>query len=247
MSADDPMNARPSLEHFEPPSWYFDHPRADVAAVLPDDISGVLDVGCGSGAFLQYLGETRPELSLAGIETEERAADAARAAGLDVRHAAFPDGLTDVPDDIDCVVFNDVLEHLVDPWHALMAAADFVGPDGRLVISLPNLRNLDTLRDLVLRGDFHYRAHGVLDVTHLRFFTMRSARRLLEECGWDVVSEQFTGRLRSRKLVAAGTALGLVVPWIRREGLYRQFILTARPARTRPSSSPHRRPSRNEP
>lgn len=243
----EPADPRPPFERYAPPPWYFDDPRADVAALLPPHITGVLDVGCGSGAFLSAVSASRPTVSVVGIEADAEAADAARTAGLDVRHAAFPDGLDDLPSDIDCVVFNDVVEHLVDPWSALAAAADVVGAGGWLVVSLPNLRNLDTLRELVLHGDFRYRSHGVLDVTHLRFFTQRSARRLLEESGFDVRSIHPIGRLRSRKSNAVATAVGVVVPWLRREGRFRQFVLIATPTRTRPSTDPQRRPSRNQP
>jgi len=83
-------------------------------------------------------------------------------------------------------VCNDVLEHLPDPWTVLRQAHGLLNPGGVVVASIPNLRYFPVLKDLVLRGEFEYQRDGVLDRTHLRFFTRKSIGRLFEDTGYSV-------------------------------------------------------------
>lgn len=82
----------------------------------------------------------------------------------------------------DYVMFGDVLEHLRDPETALREAVRFLRPQGRLLVSLPNIAHNSVLIDL-FNGKFNYRNIGIMDETHLRFFTLDSARRLIERVG----------------------------------------------------------------
>jgi 2-polyprenyl-3-methyl-5-hydroxy-6-metoxy-1,4-benzoquinol methylase len=92
---------------------------------------------------------------------------------------AVPSGMT-----FECVVFNDVLEHMENPWRALELAHGFLAPGGVIVASIPNIRNIRTLFDLVVRGRWEYSDTGVLDRTHLRFFTRREMIALFESQGY---------------------------------------------------------------
>jgi SAM-dependent methyltransferase len=98
----------------------------------------------------------------------------------------FPKALSGCPVRFDCIVFNDVLEHMADPWAALHTARGLLTPEGTVVASIPNVRNLETVFQLVVRGQWTYAASGVLDRTHLRFFTKRSIRVLFEESGFGI-------------------------------------------------------------
>jgi O-antigen biosynthesis protein len=90
------------------------------------------------------------------------------------------------------IVCGDVLEHLRDPWSFARRLSRRLGPGGRLLLSVPNVAYLGLLVDL-LRGNFRYRDVGLLDRTHLRFFTFDSLRELLEEAGWHLwAAEQVT-------------------------------------------------------
>lgn len=217
-------------DRLPPPDGYFGSDRPDVRALVPAEVTGVLDVGCGEGAFLGALATDRPGLRTIGIEADPGAGQRGRDRGVDIRTGLFPDALDGFDAAVDCITFNDVLEHLEDPWVALERARALVGPGRWLVTSIPNLRNLDNLQELVVRGDFRYRPSGVLDVTHLRFFTRRSAERLLSETGWTVQSATPALPIKSRKLKAIGRVGGIVAPWLRREGIHRQIIFVARAA-----------------
>ena len=86
----------------------------------------------------------------------------------------------------DCLVFNDVLEHLIDPWAFLKRTRKYLSKDGWLLASIPNLQNHKILRKLLWNGDFRYAESGILDRTHLRFFTYKSAMELLQDSGFQI-------------------------------------------------------------
>lgn len=166
--------------------------RAEIASFVDAPPGLVVDVGCGAGATGALLKEKFPGTQVIGIEQNPRAAALARErldevvcadlAGLDP--ASLLRGRT-----VGLLMLLDVLEHLVDPWRALVAMRGWLSPASRVLASLPNLRNLQTLERLA-SGAFDYEASGVLDVTHLRFFTRASLVRLFEETGYEVVATE---------------------------------------------------------
>jgi 2-polyprenyl-3-methyl-5-hydroxy-6-metoxy-1,4-benzoquinol methylase len=85
----------------------------------------------------------------------------------------------------DVVVCADVLEHLEEPAAVLARVRSWISPGGALFVSLPNVANV-AVRLALLAGRFEYAEAGILDRTHLRFFTRRSARRLVEEAGFRI-------------------------------------------------------------
>lgn len=147
-----------------------------------------LDVGCFRGGTGRWLRERFPGVAVTGIEAMERAAALARPAYERVIARRFEDidlaaeGLVD----FDLIVAADVLEHMVNPWRALERLRGGLATGGTLLVSLPNVRNLTILEDL-RAGRWPYAGAGILDVSHLRFFTRASAAAMLEETGWRIV------------------------------------------------------------
>lgn len=93
--------------------------------------------------------------------------------------------------DYDVAIFGDVLEHLIDPAATLRAVRDKLNPRGRVLASIPNVAHW-TIRLALLRGRFEYTTIGLLDETHLRFFTIETSRRLFEEAGYAHILMDFT-------------------------------------------------------
>ncbi len=91
-----------------------------------------------------------------------------------------------LPRGIDVIVLADVLEHLRSPAHALSLVRDALSEEGRAFISVPNIANI-TIRLGLLFGVFEYRDRGILDHTHLRFYTTRTIRREIERAGFRIV------------------------------------------------------------
>jgi hypothetical protein len=79
------------------------------------------------------------------------------------------------------------LEHFVDPWETLRACQPLLTPTGRVVASIPNIRWLNTSLRLLLRGEWRYEETGMLDRTHLRFFTRSGIHTLFADSGFEIV------------------------------------------------------------
>lgn len=167
------------------------YPDADRAAVVPLVPAGarrILDVGCWRGAFGREIKRQRPGTFVVGIEAD-RSAAAIAAGRLDqVIEGQFPNDVDPSLEPFDCVVFNDVLEHLVDPWNALCATRSLLAPGGAVVSVIPNVRHVRAVVPLVLRGRWDYTDTGLLDRTHLRFFTRATMVELFETTGYTVES-----------------------------------------------------------
>jgi 2-polyprenyl-3-methyl-5-hydroxy-6-metoxy-1,4-benzoquinol methylase len=166
---------------------YFTHARREILPLLPTHAARVLEVGCGAGYTLSFLKAQGMCDWVCGIEISEAAAEKALRM-LD--EVVLGDIETmDLPVEagsIDLLLCLDVLEHLVDPWEALSRLTTLLSPNGVLVVSLPNVRYYRILFQLVLRGRWDYQDSGILDRTHLRFFTRATAIELIESSGLSV-------------------------------------------------------------
>jgi len=159
-------------------------PREDILRLVPAGVSRVLDVGCSVGTLGLALRERGARVT--GVELDPRMGAAARQR-LDEVHIgsvedeALFEGLGEST--FDCIIFADLLEHLIDPWSALERFAERLAPDGVVVASLPNIRHYTTIRTLLFQGYWPYRDRGIHDRTHLRFFTLRNIRELFDSSG----------------------------------------------------------------
>lgn len=149
-----------------------------------------LDVGCFIGATGAYIKQKWPECRVVGVEPVKEAAAQARTRVDAVFEGLFEDmpvGEAGVePGEVDLVVFADVLEHMYHPWAALRHVKEWLSPNGAVMVSLPNIRNLNILKELVGGGSFRYRQAGILDITHIRFFTKSDALRMFAQTGFSV-------------------------------------------------------------
>lgn len=164
---------------------YGDYGREEVLPYLPEGARRVLDVGCGKGGFGKQLKLRQGVEWVTGIEPDSASAAVASSRLDEVICSTFPCSLGDRH--FDLVVFNDVLEHMADPAAALEFARSVMSSSAHVVVSLPNVRHIDVVRDLVLRGQWTYGGEGVLDWSHLRFFTRKSGQLLLVEAGFEIV------------------------------------------------------------
>lgn len=104
-------------------------------------------------------------------------------------HAVIADleRVKSLPSNVDAIVLADVLEHLTNPARALELVRNALRDDGRVFISVPNIANI-TVRLGLLFGIFEYRDRGILDHTHLRFYTKRTIRREVENAGFRIIA-----------------------------------------------------------
>ncbi|MEH6820656.1 MAG: class I SAM-dependent methyltransferase [Dietzia psychralcaliphila] len=164
--------------------------RPEMGKFIPGGASSILEVGCASGGFaLTIRDELGSDCKVFGIDAVEHQVESARALGAfdHVDHGYFPGGLSSQSRRYDVIVFNDVLEHVVDPWELLRSAREYLSPGGQIVASIPNVQFLPNVVGL-LRGRWEYVNEGILDRTHVRFFTRSSMVALFEEAGFGVQS-----------------------------------------------------------
>ena len=174
-----------------PVDAYYSHARPELLSFLSD--SGVwkgraLDVGCGEGrlgASLFGLGFDE----VWGVEPEAGPAGLASTRLTHVVTSTFPCADTMAGAPYDLIVMADVLEHMLDPWQALAAARDQLSERGRIALSVPNTAHFTIVWQL-MRGDWRYTTEGLLDRSHLRFFTPISLRRVLYGAGLAVVERR---------------------------------------------------------
>ena len=193
----------------------------------------ILDVGTADG----YLGAILKAQGhwLAGVEREGASAELAKSHydefhSADIEGFAFPDR-----DTFDYILFADVLEHLRDPEAVLKRALPCLKERGEVIVSVPNIANL-AIRFSLLFGRFDYADRGILDRTHLRFYTLSSLKRMLENCGCDLldvmatpIPVQLALPATDHKLFAPLHELHYLLARLRPSLLAYQFVVRAAP------------------
>ena len=182
------------------PENYFTHPRPEMQGFVPASARRILDIGCGGGAFGAALKSRHKNLVVTGVEIDPSAAEAAREHLDLVITGDASAALARLHDQrFDTVVLNDVLEHVVDPETLLRRIGALVAEDGCVVASVPNVREFFTVTALALKGRWDYVDEGILDRTHLRFFTRASLPGLFERGGFQLESATGINRNGSAK------------------------------------------------
>jgi 2-polyprenyl-3-methyl-5-hydroxy-6-metoxy-1,4-benzoquinol methylase len=187
---------------------YFGHAREEIAPLLPKVCERVLEIGCGAGATLAWLKEKKFATRTVGVEIAEGAAVVAKRNAdevhcIDFEHAKLPNPT----EKFDLILCLDVLEHMVEPWQAVdRLVSHHLEEHGTVIISLPNVQHYSVVLPLLFRGKWDYQQAGLLDRTHLRFFTRETAIKLL-----------------SHPQLQPANLLGSDIEWQTRKGLFNRL------------------------
>lgn len=203
--------------------------REELLPFVPPAARHILDVGCGTGGFGRTMRAHKSDIELWGIEPEESAGDAARQVYDHVVTGFFPDDRLGLPPgNFDTVLMLDVLEHMVEPEEALDGARPLLAPGGVVVASIPNVRHFDVWWPLVRHGRWTYTDTGLMDRTHLRWFTRSSIEEMFVGRGWEVLSLVGVNRIKPVGWKAKSIArLGRGME----DMFYLQYVVTAHPQR----------------
>ena len=168
---------------------YYKLVRQEVVPLLSPRPSRVLDIGCGAGATVAYLKEKGLCDWAGGLEpiSPIHMQDRIDQAWQCSIETALAQNLLPSADAILCL---DVLEHLIDPWAVVRHLSNLLPVGGAIIASIPNIRHYKLVLDLLFNGKFEYQPSGILDSTHLRFFTKGTAVELFEQAGLTVTLVQ---------------------------------------------------------
>lgn len=168
------------------PEYYLSE-RRELIEYVSAGPNRILEIGAAKGATGEALKREGKAAEVVGVELFEEAARVAASridriivGDIETMTLDYPDG------HFHYVICGDVLEHLRSPWDVLTKLRPLIADNGKVIASIPNVRYKQVVKDLVLRGEFRYETQGILDSTHLRFFTRNSIRRLFKEAGYTI-------------------------------------------------------------
>lgn len=215
-----------------------DNVNLDLLALIPLTTRRVVEIGCANGALARAWREGHPEREFIGIDLDAEyvrraAVSCTRAFDADVEQLPDAEFATLFPSD--CWVFGDCLEHLRDPWAVLRRIRERLDPDGCLVTCIPNAQHW-SVQWRLLSGNFRYEDSGLLDRTHIRWFTRQTMLEMFAESGWAVemgVSRAVQSPQQARALAAVGAfaqAFGLDAAQALADAEPIQYLFRLRPA-----------------
>ena len=169
---------------------YGDNPRRELLEFIREPNGSVLEIGCGRGAFGEIVKKEYPDIHYVGLELDRNAAEIARTR-LDavISCDIEKDDISDYDikrESFDWIICADVLEHLYDPWKVIHMLSFYLKPSGRILASIPNTQNISLILQL-LNGKWTYTEYGLLDATHIRFFTMDEIFKLFSGTGYQII------------------------------------------------------------
>jgi 2-polyprenyl-3-methyl-5-hydroxy-6-metoxy-1,4-benzoquinol methylase len=179
---------------------YFSFVRTDIGPLLPSQSNEVIELGCGDGNTLAWLKELGYARHTTGMELCAEPAAQARKKIDRVIEGDLQSALPQLEkESFDMVLCLDVLEHLNDPWTTVKQLYSLLRPGGSIVISVPNIRHYSVLLPLLWHGTWRYQDAGIMDKSHLRFFSRESAQEMLTQNGFNITASIDNGLSVNRK------------------------------------------------
>ena len=171
--------------------------RTDMLYFVPEEYSRILEIGCHVGSFRQFF--SKP-CEYWGVEPFKEAAAIAQTK-LDKVLVNFYDKVADrIPDNyFNLIIANDVIEHMENPWEFLQSIKKKMTANASIILSVPNVRFFGNLKEVLIDKDWEYKNEGILDKTHLRFFTQKSLVRMLKGNGFEIEKMEKMNPLSVRK------------------------------------------------
>lgn len=168
------MSLSPSVTENDAANYYV-HARQEVAPLIPVKNARILEIGCGAGGTIAFLKSRGLCGWAAGVEIIPGPAEQAK----NVMEYVWQENIEtfELPlenGSVDVILCLDVLEHLVDPWSVVKKLTPLLASGGVFIASIPNIRHYSAWGDIVMNGKFEYQDAGIMDRTHMRFFTRQS-------------------------------------------------------------------------
>jgi 2-polyprenyl-3-methyl-5-hydroxy-6-metoxy-1,4-benzoquinol methylase len=165
---------------------YYNMVKGEFLPLIPIGPNVILDLGCGTGQLGRKLNETNKTHEVVGVEICAQAAEEASKYYNKVYQGNVESLSLPYTEYFDFVICGDILEHLIDPWTMLIKINNMLKSGGTLICSIPNIRYFKIISELLLNGTWAYTEAGILDSTHLRFFTKKTFFKMLGDANYSV-------------------------------------------------------------
>lgn len=182
---------------------YFTSVRYDISKYIPKNVRRVLEIGCGDANFVKFL----PTCEYWGVEPNIKVKQIKSLNIFKIYKCDYENAYDQMPDNyFDLIIVNDVVEHMTDHDYFLETIKKKMTQDSYIIGSVPNVRHISNLINLIIHKDWQYQSSGILDKTHLRFFTTKSLIRSLNLHGYYIelvqpINRQLCKRLRFKCLI----------------------------------------------
>lgn len=200
---------------------YYNQTRLDLLPLIDKTYSKVIEFGCGQGQTLKYLKEHRIANQTYGIENHPPSFKIAQNHVDNIWQAdaqTFP-----IPKKLkfDLILLPDILEHLIDPWTFLTKLHKNTKPNTEIIVSIPNVQHYTIIINL-LKGQWPYANSGIMDRTHLRYFTKLSATQMFLDTNYQIITVKYNGgTLTSWKSLLNSLSQNRIKPWFVSQWLFK--------------------------
>ncbi len=208
-------------------NYYDSGKRNEVVPFIEKKSGKILEIGCADGGFSKHV-EGHDEYW--GVEPVAEAAKEASKILTRVLVGTLDTAFDQIPDNyFDTVICNDVIEHMTDHIGFLEKIKQKGKPDFQLVGSIPNVRYIKNLKELLFTKDWEYKEYGILDKTHYRFFTQKSFRKTLENAGYSIIRLEGINPIKRRLFPISRLLNNLLIFILGSDTRYIQFGFTSTP------------------
>lgn len=202
---------------------YYSSIRYEIEELLPDFSKNVLDIGCGDGSTLNWLKSNNKCKNIYGVEISDASCLKAKKILNDVVNVNVEDDVDLFPGKVfDLILILDTLEHLVNPWNFLKKIKSKLSDNGSIVISIPNVRHYSIIINLFIKGEWEYEESGILDNTHLRFFTKKSLFKIFEKSDLKIIQvKKYPIDFNGKAKIFNSLSLGLFSDFLTQQYMFR--------------------------
>jgi 2-polyprenyl-3-methyl-5-hydroxy-6-metoxy-1,4-benzoquinol methylase len=182
------------MNYYEKSTTYFSNIRTDLINLIDSNRKNlkILEIGAAYGETLFYLKQNNVASEVVGIDLFEDVNNKHNYKNLDrfIFGNIEDIDLIEYTDYFDLILLPDVLEHLIEPKPVLEKIKKYLKSDGKIIVSMPNIRHYSALHKIFIKGDFTYEESGIFDYTHMRFYCKKNIAELLLSSGYKVEKTQ---------------------------------------------------------
>lgn len=180
------------MKYSNKPVNYFKGGRQTIIEKINlEKVQTLIDIGCSDGATLKLINKENHNIELWGVELMEEPAKEAQKQFQKIYIGTIEENLKNLPNNyFDAILMLDVIEHLAYPEDVLLILKSKLKFGGKIYSSIPNISHIKGIFNLLIKKDWKYESYGLMDYTHLRFFTPKSIKRMFNNLGYEIIDQR---------------------------------------------------------